>query len=464
MDQSLPERLVLDDNESSLTGKTLTGAHDPSKAKSWDDDLEKPEVSSDSKSKFRFCSFRRHKSRKSVDEKTITKFFFQAINIFYLWKGPTQLGKYCEKGSKFHVRRLLIYGADLEAVDSLKRTPLHKAVNSHRADIARILLKWGANVDAQDHDGWTPLHRAAASGNNSSSVDVMRTLLEFKASLSMAENLFGKRPLHVAAGSSYSTSPELIRMLLDAGADTESEDKDFAKPLHYATRMNAFRNIDALLAADVDINSKNLKHETALHLALDAQHERLVKSLMDAGADINAIDVRWNTPLHKAAQLGHVGLIKTLAAADAKMEPEVTLLHKPLHTAVHWNKPNAVKALLEAGSDPNPRGCFGQTPLTLACQDGRLDSAKALLEFGADRTLEQGSPQGTVVGNARACARRWNRCAELTRLLNELDGEENEELEEGTPAKPPGYESTEAWIGKFIVQVYERISGGGVQS
>jgi ankyrin repeat protein len=191
-------------------------------------------------------------------------------------------------------------------------------------------------------------------------------------------------------------------------------------------------------------------------MAVDAQHEPLVKSLMDAGADINAIDVRWNTPLHIAAQLGHVGLVKTLAAGDAKMEPEVTLLHTPLHTAVLWNKPNCVKALLEAGSDPNPRGCFGQTPLTLACQDGWLDSAKALLEFGADRTLKQGSPRGYVVGNARACARRWNRCAELTKLLDELDGKRNEGLEERTPADPWKLLTTEAWIGKYIVQVYER--------
>ena len=457
MNQSLPECLVLDDNESSLTGNTLIGARDPSKAKSWDDSLEKPEVKSDSKPKFGFRSFRRCKSRKSVDEKPITKLFFQTINIFYLRKDLTQLGKYCEKGSKFHVRRLLFSGAELEAVDSLKRTPLHKAVNSYHANIAYILLRWGANVDAQDHDGWTPLHRAAAGGTKASSVNVMRTLLEFKASLSVAENNSGKTPLHVAAETARYTSPELIRMLLDSGADPESEDQHFAKPLHYATRMKAYRNIKALLAAGVAINSKNLRHETALHLALVAPHEPLVKSLMDAGADVNAIDVCWNTPLHKAAQLGHVSLIKTLAAADAKMEPEVTLLHTPLHTAVMWNKPDGVKALLEAGSDPDPRGCFGQTPLTLACQDGRLDAAKALLEFGADRTLEQGSPRGTVTGNARACTRRWNRCAELTRLLNELDGETNEKLEEeGTAAYSVGPVSIEAWIGKNIVQVYER--------
>jgi hypothetical protein len=41
-------------------------------------------------------------------------------------------------------------------------------------------------------------------------------------------------------------------------------------------------------------------------------------------------------------------------------------------------------------------------------------------------------------------------------LLDELDGERNEELEERTPANPPEGVPTEAWIGKFIVQVYER--------
>ena len=103
------------------------------------------------------------------------------------------------------------------------------------------------------------------------------------------------------------------------------------------------------------------------------------------------------------------------------------------------------------------RSRFGQTPLTLACQDGRLACAKVLLQFGADTKLEQGSPRGVISGNALACARLWNRCPELTRMLEELEGEQGDEsLKKGEPKGPHVGIPASTWVGKFVVQVYER--------
>ena len=460
MNRALPNPLLLDDNRSSLTGDTLAGVLDTHKVDDLDDEkysgFEKITVSSASKPKFGLGSLRQRNGRKSIKGRTLTRLFFRTINIFYPSKNPTALHEACEKGSKFHVRRLLFNDADIHAKDVFQKSPLHRAVACYRAEITRILLESGANVDAQDDYGSTPLHQAATSVYKPCSIDIMRNLLEFKANPSLTDN-FGKTPLHVAALTSQHSSPELVTMLLNVGADIECEDKILDKPLHYAIRTNSLKNMDALLAAGADINSKNLKHQTALHIAVEKHHNRAVKSLIQAGADVNAIDICWTTPLDKAAGFGNVSCVKTLTSAGANMEPEVTLLHQPLHTAVMFNKPDVVKVLLGLGADPNPRGRFGQTPLTLACQDGSLDCAKALLEFGADPKLEQGSPRGIVSGNALACARLWNRCPELTRMLEDLEGvERNEGAEKGEPKEHRVGIPTGTWIGKFVVQVYER--------
>ena len=460
MNRLLSDPLLLDDNQSSLTGDTLAGVLDAPKVDDLDDEkyfgFEKLTVSSSSKSKFCLGSLRRRNGRKSIKNRTVARLFYRTINIFYPSKSPTALHEACEKGSKFHVRRLLFNGADIHAKDEFQNSPLHKAVTCYQAEITRILLEWGANVDAHNDCGSTPLHQAATSVYKPCGIDIMRNLLEFKANPNLT-NDFGKTPLHVAALMSHDASPELVKMLLNSGADTECEDKILDKPLHYATRANALKIIDALLSAGADINSKNLKHQTALHIAVEKQQHSALNSLIQAGADVNAIDVCWTSPLDKAAGLGNVRCVKTLASAGANMEPEVTLLHQPLHTAVMFNKPDVVKVLLELGTDPNPRGRFGQTPLTLACQDGSLDCAKALLEFGADPKLEQGSPRGIVSGNALACARLWNRCPELTRILEDLEGVERNEGEgKGEPREPRVGIPTGTWIGKFVVQVYER--------
>ena len=460
MNQLLPEPFHSDDNQSCLTGDTLAGVLDLPKAYGLDDEkcsvFEKPTMSSASKPKFCVGSLRRQNIRKSVKDKIVAKLFFRAVRIFYPSKSSTSLHNACEKGSKFRVRMLLFNGADIQAKDTFKRSPLHKAVAGYHAEITRILLESGANVDAKDFRGYTPLHQAAASVYKPCSIDIMRNLLEFKVNPSLTDN-FGKTPLHVAASTPHHVVPGLMKMLTNAGANTECEDKFLDKPLHYATQANSLQNIAALLAAGADINSKNLKHQTALHIAVEKQHDSAVESLIRARADVNNVDVCWTSPLDMATRLGNVNLVKTLIAAGANMEPEITLLHQPLHTAVMYDKPEVVQVLLELGSDPNPRGRFGETPLTLACQDGRLACAMELLKFGADPNLEQGSPRGVLTGNALVCARFWNRCPELTRVLEDLQGEERiEGLKEGKPREPHTYIPAETWMGKFIVQVYEK--------
>ena len=69
------------------------------------------------------------------------------------------------------IRLLLKYGANVNARDNLRRTPLHLVSGSlssnHglsvRLEIARILLLHGADVGAEDEEGRTPLQGALAS-------------------------------------------------------------------------------------------------------------------------------------------------------------------------------------------------------------------------------------------------------------------------------------------------------------
>ena len=67
-------------------------------------------------------------------------------------------------GSFACVSMLLASGADVNAVNTARRTPLQLAAEHDRADVIRALAANGAELDTQDRKGRTPLHRATYEG------------------------------------------------------------------------------------------------------------------------------------------------------------------------------------------------------------------------------------------------------------------------------------------------------------
>src|SRR5207253_3203598 len=59
---------------------------------------------------------------------------------------------------------LLVKGADVNARNKAKYTPLHNASRQEATDVAKTLLTHKAEVNAQSEGGETPLHLAAAWG------------------------------------------------------------------------------------------------------------------------------------------------------------------------------------------------------------------------------------------------------------------------------------------------------------
>jgi Ankyrin repeats (3 copies) len=87
------------------------------------------------------------------------------------------------------VKFLLDNGADVLAVDTEKRTPLHTAFGGYyNASIVEMLLQAGADIDVQDAKMRTPLNCLEISKARETASDCARLLVEAGADTSLADS------------------------------------------------------------------------------------------------------------------------------------------------------------------------------------------------------------------------------------------------------------------------------------
>lgn len=374
-------------------------------------------------------------------------------------------------------------GSDPAARDSLKMSPLHWAATvSNSPGVIAVLVASGADLEARDNEGRTPLHAAAHHNANPGVIaellnagaepmpfttarDGSRTPVDLAAEYNPSPEIMLELVNHIiglakpklqafrqdpenfeGSGGIWwmgsipglhsgllrtavmeNENPAVAAVLLDAGADPNTESLEGGTVLHIAVDRSSPHLVGILLQRGADPDAMNRSGSNPLHLAASDGNAAIIELLLAYGADPGTPDeLQGLTPRQIAARNGHDTALQMLRDAAEKSVAEVSesclkwhrffLTATPgearacidttsnlearddedltaLHFAVRNKNPAVAIALLDAGANPNPRmgrtwGMSESSPLHMALHNDATDrTIVALLDAGA--TVEQ---------------------------------------------------------------------------
>ncbi|KAJ7269695.1 hypothetical protein C8J57DRAFT_1227412 [Mycena rebaudengoi] len=313
------------------------------------------------------------------------------------------------------VRLLLENGAELDAHDEEHGTALHGAAEYGRVEAVRLLLEQGADTNARAEQTSTALQAAArrrgilklfifywrkgltsthkggkygsalhGASSNYGDIELVRLLLQNGADIDAHDDHFG----NALQEASFWGHTEIVHLLLTNGCDPNAHAEEYASALQYAALRGRHDVIDLLLANGADVNApgkayhpehlnpwnrkdvEDLEHFSVLEAACATGHTDSVRLLVEHGADVTAYGGR---ALHAASWAGHDDAVKFLLDKGAAINAQVAKHGSALCVASRRGHINTVRLLIAHGADVNGHGGEYGNPLQAALSNDCKD-------------------------------------------------------------------------------------------
>ena len=197
-------------------------------------------------------------------------------------------------------------------------------------------------------------------------------------------NTFSSKVLHDVIQYDY---PELIKYLVENGADVNVRNKNNESILLRAARSGYFEIVKYLLdERGMNINERTDSNKTILCLAAESGNLDLVKYLMDE----KKMRIKRGNDLCAAARSGNLELVKYLVRKGANINSEDDNGNSILCAAAAYRNIEIVRYLVNNGANINSTDMYGSTALHKAVRDGDLKLVTYLIKNGANVNARDG--------------------------------------------------------------------------
>ncbi|XP_060534769.1 protein phosphatase 1 regulatory subunit 12C isoform X7 [Cylas formicarius] len=258
----------------------------------------------------------------------------------------------CAAGDKDEVLKLLEKGADINTANVDGLTALHQACIDDNLDMVEFLVEQGADVNRGDNEGWTPLHATASCAF----LYIAKYLIEKGANVAAVNN-DGELPIDITECPKMVDflRKEIERRGIDCEAARNDEEtvmlrdakewlasksvasannpnpKTGATALHVAAAKGYLDVIRLLLQCGADIDAQDVDGWTAMHAAAHWGQEEACRLLVDNLADMEAKNFVGQTPFD-LADSDMLGVLEELRKKQNKEEVSKRKARKRLET------------------------------------------------------------------------------------------------------------------------------------
>ncbi|MDC7124330.1 MAG: ankyrin repeat domain-containing protein [Spirochaetales bacterium] len=242
-------------------------------------------------------------------------------------------------------------------------------------------------------------------------IPLVSQLVDESIDLGVTDNR-GKTPLHHATSTG---STELVKLLVDAGANLDSLDSQGSSPFFsmfgyrskevdgdYARDLASKRCEVAklLIERGADYKATNRNGETLVYYAIERGNRDMLNLFISKGLSVNTNDINKSSPLIRVVAIGipeermiEFADILLKHGADINYKFNVQGSDKNLYTPLHFAAINnadisrIVEMYIRHGADINALTSYNETPLHLAVKKRKIETVRVLLENGADPTM-----------------------------------------------------------------------------
>lgn len=354
------------------------------------------------------------------------------------YRGSSLLALESKRGSELLVNAPFVVETSEDGGVNVLTLPVSIAIQTQDQETLKVLIKRGAQIDVCDYLGKSPLLRACEA----SRVDLVEALLDLGVSPNPHDLRCAHFPLQTAirrndaeivkrllrrgaaldvkcpAVRTYKSalcvacevnSPEIIRLILNAGGDPNSRGHNSYTPTLMAYQLNP-KWLPLFLEAGAGAQKpKRWVLTDVLSCAVAKNDIVSIGLLIDKYPDLmNRTHPLWSKPLLQAAKQGRAQVLELLLASGCNVDSRGEGGQTALLAATEEGLGTCVERLIDHGADVNKANFEGMTPLIVACMENHEDMVNYFLDHTQEpyrvkvhvNSLQQ-QPQLQVVENPK---------------------------------------------------------------